>query len=86
MESSTDQEQKLLKKYPYVKAISKKGITYTDEFKAIAIVIYGKGKCSCEIFEDAGFDINLVRILRSYMTYYNHYRGQWNLKKMTPAQ
>jgi len=24
--------------------------------------------------------------IKSYMTYYNHYQGQWNLKKMTPAQ
>lgn len=23
---------------------------------------------------------------KSYITYYNHYRYQWNLKKMTPVQ
>ncbi|WP_350338885.1 IS3 family transposase, partial [Paenibacillus sp. UMB7766-LJ446] len=22
----------------------------------------------------------------SYMIYYNHYRGQWNLKKLPPAR
>ena len=33
----TDQEQRILKKHPYVKAVSEKGITYTDEFKEIAI-------------------------------------------------
>lgn len=35
---------------------------------------------SCETIE------NLVREIKSNMTYYNHYRGQWNLKKMKPAQ
>ncbi len=43
----TDQEQKLLKKHTYVKAVSE------------------KGKCSREIFEDAGFDIDLVGIHRA---------------------
>jgi len=35
---------------------------------------------SCEMLED------VIRAIKSYMIYYNHYRGQWNLKKMTPAQ
>jgi putative transposase len=35
---------------------------------------------SCETLEEVKSEI------KSYMTYYNHYRGQWNLKKMTPAQ
>ncbi len=33
----TNQEQKLLKKHPYIKAVSEKGITYTDEFRALVI-------------------------------------------------
>ncbi|KOP68026.1 transposase [Bacillus sp. FJAT-18019] len=28
----------------------------------------------------------LKQEIKSYMTYYNHYRYQWNLKKMTPVQ
>lgn len=28
----------------------------------------------------------LKREIKSYMTYYNHYRYQWNLKRMTPVQ
>jgi transposase InsO family protein len=28
----------------------------------------------------------LKREIKRYMTYYNHYRYQWNLKKMTPVQ
>lgn len=35
---------------------------------------------SCETLEE------VKREIKSYMIYYNHYRGQWNLKKMTPAQ
>lgn len=35
---------------------------------------------SCETLED------VKREIKSYIIYYNHYRGQWNLKKMTPAQ
>lgn len=61
----TDQEQKFLKKNPYVKAVSEKGITYTDEFKALAIREYERGKNSREIFEAAGFDIDLVGIDRA---------------------
>lgn len=34
----------------------------------------------CETLEQ------LKREIKSYMTYYNHYRYQWNLKKMTPVQ
>ena len=35
---------------------------------------------NCETFED------LVKEIDDYMDYYNNFRGQWNLKKMTPAQ
>lgn len=34
----------------------------------------------CETFED------LVKEIDDYMDYYNNYRGQWNIKKMTPVQ
>lgn len=34
---------------------------------------------SCETLDE------LKKEIRSYMTYYNHYRAQWDLKKMTPA-
>src|SRR5690606_37649032 len=61
----TDQEQYLLMKHPYVKAVSKKAITYTDEFKAIAVKEYGEGKFPRQIFEDAGFDIEIVGIERA---------------------
>lgn len=28
----------------------------------------------------------LKREIKNYMTYYNHFRYQWNLKKMIPVQ
>ncbi|MFC0301064.1 HTH domain-containing protein, partial [Virgibacillus soli] len=56
----TDQEQKLLMKHPYVKAVSEKAITYTDGFKARAIKEYEEGKFPRQIFEDAGFDLEIV--------------------------
>lgn len=30
--------------------------------------------------------IELKQEIKDYMTYYNHYRYQWDLKKMTPVQ
>ncbi|MEC2901777.1 IS3 family transposase, partial [Bacillus cereus] len=33
----------------------------------------------CESFTE------LKQEIKKYMTYYNHYRYQWNLKKMTPV-
>lgn len=34
----------------------------------------------CETFNE------VKREIKSYMNYYNHYRGQWNLKKLPPAK
>lgn len=34
----------------------------------------------CETLEE------VKREVKSYMTYYNHYRGQWNLNKLPPAK
>lgn len=61
----TIDEQKLLKKNPYVKTVSEKGITYTDEFKSVAIKEYENGKSPREIFEESGFDIEIVGIERA---------------------
>ncbi|GAB0169949.1 transposase [Lysinibacillus sp. CTST325] len=35
---------------------------------------------ACETLEE------VKREVKSYMMYYNHYRGQWNLKKLPPAK
>lgn len=36
------------------------------------------GYIECKTFEES------VRVIDDYMGYYNNYRCQWNLKKMTP--
>ncbi|WP_027632992.1 IS3 family transposase, partial [Clostridium hydrogeniformans] len=35
---------------------------------------------ACDTFED------LVKEIDDYIDYHNNFRGQWNLKKMTPVQ
>ena len=44
----------------YVKTVSEKGITYTDEFKTLFIAEHINGKIPVKIFEDAGFDIDMI--------------------------
>jgi transposase len=56
----TEKEIKILVRNPYVKAISTKAITYTEEFKQIFIEEYQKGKLPRAIFEDCGFDIEMI--------------------------
>ena len=55
----TNEEIKILSKNKYVKNVSMKGITYTDEFKGIVIAENKKGKFPREIFEECGLDINI---------------------------
>ena len=44
----------------YVKTVSEKGITYTDEFKTLFIAEHINGKLPIKIFQDAGFDVNII--------------------------
>ena len=53
-----------LSKNKYVKNVTAKGITYTNEFKLQFIAEYENGKTSRAIFEDAGFDVNIIGIKR----------------------
>lgn len=50
----------ILSKNKYVKNISEKAITYTDEFKQIFIAENQSGKLPTEIFERHGFDTNIL--------------------------
>ena len=52
----TEKEREILSRNYYIKAVSIKTITYTDEFKNIFIVENEKGKFPREIFEEHGFD------------------------------
>lgn len=57
-------QQKDLKQNPYVKEVSDKAITYTDEFKRLFIAQSETGKLPREIFEEAGFDVSVIGITR----------------------
>ncbi|WP_434796432.1 IS3 family transposase [Terrisporobacter vanillatitrophus] len=48
----------------YVKSVSENAITYTDEFKLLFIGEYERGKNIRQIFEGAGFDIEILGIAR----------------------
>lgn len=56
----TEIELQRLKKNMYVKNVSLKSITYTDEFKSYVIAEITKGKNSKDIFVSAGFDIEIL--------------------------
>jgi transposase len=60
----TDKEIKNLSNNSYVKSLSTKGITYTDEFKRIFISESEKGKLPRQIFEENGFDVDIIGIVR----------------------
>lgn len=60
----TEKEIEILSKNQYVKKVSVKGITYTDEFKRIFISENEKGKFPREIFEEHGFDIDIIGMER----------------------
>ena len=56
----TKKEQERLRCNPNIKAVSEKGITYSEEFKRHFIVEYEKGKLPGEIFDEVGLDIKLI--------------------------
>ena len=60
----TKKEIEELSKNIYVKSVSSKGITYTDEFKSIFIAEKEKGKFPRQIFEECGFDFEVLGIHR----------------------
>jgi transposase len=60
----TEREFKLLSGNPHVKSVSSKGITYTDGFKRLFIAENEKGKTPRQIFEENGFDIEIIGIDR----------------------
>lgn len=60
----TDREIQILSNNLYVKSVSQKGITYTEEFKHIFIEENEKGKLPRNIFEECGFDIDMIGMKR----------------------
>ena len=60
----TEEEIAILSKNKYVKKVSNKGITYTDEFKRIFIVENNNGKLPRQIFEEHDFNIEILGMKR----------------------
>lgn len=60
----TAREIERLATNPYVKSVSIKGITYTDEFKQLFITSNQQGKMPREIFETCGFDVQIIGMTR----------------------
>ncbi len=56
----TEKEIKRLSSNQYVKSVSPKSITYTDKFKRIFIGEKEKGKLPRQIFEECGFDVEIL--------------------------
>ncbi len=56
----TEKEIEALKNNPNVKSVTEKAITYTKEFKEYFIREYNKGRMTREIYEEAGFDVELL--------------------------
>jgi putative transposase len=74
--------QKIVKKYGLGQSMSRRGNCWDN---APQESFFGHFKDEsfikpCETLED------LKREIKSYMTYYNNYRYQWNLKRMTPVE
>jgi putative transposase len=74
--------QKLVKKYKLGQSMSRRGNCWDNApqesfFGHLKDEVYIK---SCQTLEE------LKKEIKQYMIYYNNYRYQWNLEKMTPVQ
>lgn len=56
----TNEEINLLSKNKYVLRVNQKGITYSNEFKMHFIAENSKGKTTRVIFEESGFDVDIL--------------------------
>jgi len=60
----TENEIAILSENKFVKNVSSKGITYTDEFKRLFIAENEDGKFPRQIFEECGFNIDILGLNR----------------------
>jgi putative transposase len=74
--------QKLVKKLGFRQSMSRRGNCWDN---APQESFFGHFKDEANIKECKTLE-ELKTEVKRYMTYYNHYRYQWNLKKMTPVQ
>lgn len=63
----TPEQINLLSTNKYVKSISEKAITYTNEFKIQFIADTNNGKTAIEIFKDAGLDPQILGKKKEYI-------------------
>ena len=56
----TPEQVEQLKKNKYVKHVSEKAITYTEEFKEVFLLEYNSGKIPSQILTEMGFDIKVL--------------------------
>ncbi|ANC11441.1 tranposase (plasmid) [Bacillus cereus] len=59
-----EREIQILSNNLYVKSVSQKGINYTEEFQHIFIEENEKGKLPQNIFQECGFDIDMIAMKR----------------------
>lgn len=80
----TDKEVNKLRKNKYVKNVSNKAITYTDEFKEkVVLETENYKKFPRQVFEECGFDIDVIGIKRVENATYKwrrQYRQRGELK------
>lgn len=74
-----------LKMNRYVKNVSHKSITYTDEFKLHLIAEYDKGIPISVIFTEAGFDIEVLGVKRIHSRS-SHWRKEYEDKGVSGLQ
>ena len=55
-----EEQQKQLRANHWVKSVTEKSISFTEDFKIYFINEYNLGKLPKQIFKDAGFDINML--------------------------
>jgi len=79
---TSPQFQKMVKQIGLGQSMSRRGNCWDN---APQESFFGHFKDETD-FKSCGTLEDVKREIKSYMTYYNHYRGQWNLKKMTPAR
>ena len=79
----TDSEVKKLRKNKFVKNVSNKSITYTDEFKEkVVFETVNYKKFPRQVFEECGFDINVIGIKRTENAAYKWRKQYKNLGEL----
>ena len=79
----TDSEVKKLRKNKYVKSVSNKSITYTDEFKEkVVFETENYKKFPRQVFEECDFDVDVIGIKRTENAAYRWRKQYKNIGKL----